>query len=445
MLDMDYIRFIIVLIIGVILVMSTMYLIFRRGIAIYISGLIVSCIALAAVIAFFLGKEGATLAKSGIALVIGLPPVIGAFVMLAKKVVAPAQQVVMVATKIAEGNLSQQIDITSHNEFGDMAMALNNMITRLREVVTQVKTAADNVASGGQAMSSSAEELSQGATEQAAAAQEASSSMEQMVANIRQNADNARQTEQIAVKASADAEDSGKAVAQTVSAVQEIAKKIFIIEDIAGQTRTLSLNATIEAAKAQEYGKGFTVVASEVRALAERSQNAAAESNALAHSSVTVAEKAEVMLAKLVPDIRKTAELVQEISAASGEQISGAEQINKAIQQLDQVIQQNAASSEEMAATAEELASQAEQLQRTIDFFKLQETPQTDTDDLQKALEALLEKLTPEVVAQIMNKKQHDEAAMDGESKDDEPVELDVQMTQSELSKDDRDNEFERY
>jgi methyl-accepting chemotaxis protein len=182
------------------------------------------------------------------------------------------------------------------------------------------------------------------------------------------------QTEKIAVKAAADAQDGGVAVAETVNAMQEIAKKISIIEDIARQTRLLSLNATIEAARAQEHGRGFAVVASEVRSLAERSQVAAEEINQLASSSVDIAGKAGEMLKKLVPDIQKTAELVQEISAASGEQNSGAGQINRAIQQLDQVIQQNAATSEEMASTAEELASQAEMLQNTIEFFKVDET-----------------------------------------------------------------------
>ncbi|MHB1400754.1 MAG: methyl-accepting chemotaxis protein, partial [Trichloromonadaceae bacterium] len=210
-----------------------------------------------------------------------------------------------------------------------------------------------------------------GATEQAASAEEASSSMEQMAANIRQNADNALQTEKIAVKSAADAQAGGQAVAQTVSAMKEIAGKISIIEEIARQTNLLALNAAIEAARAGEHGKGFAVVASEVRKLAERSQLAAAEISQLSGSSVEVAEKAGAMLVRMVPDIQRTAELVQEIAAASKEQDTGAEQVNKAIQQLDQVIQQNASASEEMASTAEELSGQAEQLQHTIAFFKV--------------------------------------------------------------------------
>jgi methyl-accepting chemotaxis protein len=195
--------------------------------------------------------------------------------------------------------------------------------------------------------------------------------MEQMAANIRQNADNAMQTEKIAVKSSKDAQEGGAAVINTVKAMKDIAEKISIIEEIARQTNLLALNAAIEAARAGEHGKGFAVVASEVRKLAERSQSAAAEISDLSSSSVEVAEKAGEMLNQMVPDIQRTAELVQEIAAASKEQDTGAEQVNMAIQQLDQVIQQNASASEEMASTSEELSSQAEQLQDTIGFFKL--------------------------------------------------------------------------
>jgi methyl-accepting chemotaxis protein len=194
--------------------------------------------------------------------------------------------------------------------------------------------------------------------------------MEEMASNIKQNADNAMQTEKISVKSAQDAKEGGKAVSETVSAMKEIAGKISIIEEIARQTNLLALNAAIEAARAGEHGKGFAVVASEVRKLAERSQVAAGEISQLSSSSVQVAEKAGEMLGKIVPDIQKTSELVQEITAASKEAETGADQINKAIQQLDQVIQQNAAASEEIASTSEELSSQAEQLQSTIAFFK---------------------------------------------------------------------------
>ena len=273
------------------------------------------------------------------------------------------------AKQIANGDLT--VEIRERSGEDELMLALNAMVKKLSDVVSEVKSAADYVTNGSQELSSSAEQMSQGASEQAAAAEEASSSMEQMSSNIKQNADNAIQTEKIAVKSATDAKEGGKAVLQTVAAMKEIAGKISIIEEIARQTNLLALNAAIEAARAGEHGKGFAVVASEVRKLAERSQKAAAEISTLSSSSVEVAEKAGEMLNKMVPDIQKTAELVQEISASCREQDTGAEQINKAIQQLDQVIQQNASAAEEMSSTSEELSSQAEQLQSSIDFFKL--------------------------------------------------------------------------
>ncbi|UFS71431.1 methyl-accepting chemotaxis protein [Geomonas sp. RF6] len=254
-----------------------------------------------------------------------------------------------------------------------IALSILSVFLLIRSIMKPVNVlveVAGRLGSGSHELSSNAGQMSQGASEQAAAAEEASSSMEQMSSNIRQNADNAAQTEKIAVKSAEDAKEGGQAVEATVLAMKEIASKINIIEEIARQTNLLALNAAIEAARAGEHGKGFAVVASEVRKLAERSQRAAAEISQLSANSVGIAVKAGDLLAKIVPDIQKTAELVQEISASSREQDSGAEQINKAIQQLDQIIQQNASAAEEMSSTAEELSVQAVQLQRAIAFFK---------------------------------------------------------------------------
>jgi methyl-accepting chemotaxis protein len=278
-----------------------------------------------------------------------------------------------VAEEIAEGNLEVVVTpASSHDQLGN---ALLNMVTKLREVIGHVKSTTRNVTSGTEALSASSEQMSQGASEQAAAAEEASSSIEQMTANIRQNAENAFQTEKIAIQVAHDADEGGKAVGKTVVAMKQVAEKILIIEEIARQTNLLALNAAIEAARAGEHGKGFAVVAAEVRKLAERSQIAAGEINQLSSSSVEVAEKAGELLSVIVPSIRKTADLVQEISAASKEQDAGAAQINLSIQQLDNVIQQNATASEEMAATAEELSAQANQLEEMIAFFTLTKEP----------------------------------------------------------------------
>jgi methyl-accepting chemotaxis protein len=273
------------------------------------------------------------------------------------------------ALQIGEGDLTHEVKLTSKND--TLGLALQKMIANLREVVGNVNNAAENVASGSAEITSTAQTLSSGASEQAASVQQVSSAMEQSTASIKQNTDNARQTDSISVKVAADAIETGQSVARTVQAMKAIAEKISIIEEIARQTDLLALNAAIEAARAGEHGKGFAVVASEVRKLAVKSQQAAGEINQLSSSSVDIAEAAGQMLEKLVPDIRKTAELVKEIATSSEEQSTGAAHINKAVQELDGIIQQTASASEELAASSEQLASQAEQLQAAIQFFKI--------------------------------------------------------------------------
>jgi len=346
--------------------------------------------------------------------------------------------VTRLAEEMATGDLT--IEVEERSEQDALMQALNTMIAKLNEVVIQVQSAANNVAVGSREMRARSEEMSQGAAQQAAAAEEASSSMEEMAANIRQNADNARQTEKIALQSAEYAEESSRVVAETVFAMQQIAKKISIIQEISDQTRMLSLNATIEAARAQEYGKAFSVVASEVRKLSDITKTAAEEINELASSSVGVAENAGEMLAKLVPNIHKTAELVQEISAASGEQSSGVEQINKAIQQLDQVIQQNSLLSENLSSTSVELAAQAEQLRSIMRFFKIDKISHETLDDGERATEPVPSQ--PVSVSGTEGKRTPKRAVDDTRA---EAAELVLDVETSEGGEDDHDADFERY
>ncbi|SDL47948.1 methyl-accepting chemotaxis protein [Maridesulfovibrio ferrireducens] len=290
---------------------------------------------------------------------------------ITKAITGPVRLGVSFTERMAAGDFTQFLNVNQKDEIGILATALNDMVSKLSSVVTEVGSSTENVAAGSEELSATAENLSQASTEQAANVEEVSSSIEEMTANIRQNAENAHETERIALQSAKQAEDGGAAVTQAVVAMKNIAEKISIIEEIARQTNLLALNAAIEAARAGEHGKGFAVVAAEVRKLAERSGAAAGEIGELSSKTVSVAEKAGEMLNQLVPDIKRTSELVQEIAAGSNEQLSGAEQINKAVQQLDQVTQQNASASEEMASTSEELSSQAEQLQQVMSFFRV--------------------------------------------------------------------------
>jgi methyl-accepting chemotaxis protein len=275
-----------------------------------------------------------------------------------------------IVRRVADGDLSADVAVKPGDTTSLLA-AMKGMIDKLSQVVQEVNNGAESLASASEEVSATAQSLSQAASEQAAGTEETSASVEQMTASISQNTENAKVTDAIASKAALEAAEGGEAVKSTVAAMQQIAKKISIIDDIAYQTNLLALNAAIEAARAGEHGKGFAVVAAEVRKLAERSQVAAQEIEQVASSSVELAEKAGRLLDEMVPNIRRTSNLVQEITAASEEQSAGVGQINSAVTQLSQTTQQNASSSEELAATAEEMSGQAEQLQQTMSFFTL--------------------------------------------------------------------------
>jgi methyl-accepting chemotaxis protein len=336
------------------------------------------------------------------------------------------------AEEIAGGNLA--VEIRERSEHDKLMRALDSMVTGLSRTVTEIRSIAAEVSSASQAISSASVQVSTGATAQAASAEEASSSMEEMVSNIKQNADNALQTDKIATKSAKDAQESGKSVRDAVNAMKEIASKISIIEEIARQTNLLALNAAIEAARAGEHGKGFAVVAAEVRKLAERSQKAAGEINQLSTSTLKVSEKAGEMLEKLVPDIQRTAELVQEITVASREQDAGAEQINKALQQLEKVIQQNASAAEEMASTTEELTGQSEQLVAALGFFRTAEDTEAPQSSRRTHSPKPLDKLRDVVGRTTAPTPAKPHAKPAG-----------VRLKMTKTSGDQMDKEFERY
>jgi methyl-accepting chemotaxis protein len=272
--------------------------------------------------------------------------------------------------RIAEGDLSVKVNIDPKDQ-SSILFAIRQMVTKLSEIIGDVRSTADSLSSASEELSATAQSLSQAATQQAASIEETSASMEEITASIGQNSDNAKVTDSLASKSAREANDGGSAVKNTVEAMRKIAQKISVIDDIAYQTNLLALNAAIEAGRAGEHGRGFAVVASEVRKLAGRSQTAAKEIGELAGGSVKLAESAGQLLDEIVPAIRKTADLVQEISAASDEQTMGANQITIAISQISIATQQNSSSAEELYSTAEELTSQAMQLQQMMEFFKV--------------------------------------------------------------------------
>lgn len=275
-----------------------------------------------------------------------------------------------VAKLVSKGDLTMDFGAMK-NKGGDLDQALEEMVNNLRDIASAIYNGAENVSAASQQVASASQQMSQGAQEQASASEEVSSSMEQMVANIQQNTDNSRETEKIANKAAKDIQVSSNAVSETVEAITTIAERIAIIEEIASKTDLLALNAAVEAARAGEHGKGFAVVAAEVRKLAERSQKAASEITEISGKTVKSAEESKQLLVNTLPDINKTAELVQEIAAASVEQNTGADQVNGAIQQLSTVTQGNASAAEQMSSNAEELNSQAEELKAAVSYFKL--------------------------------------------------------------------------
>jgi len=296
----------------------------------------------------------------------------GVYFIIQHWVSRPIQNLASIAESVAQGDLTHAPGHFNDDEIGELAKAFTKMVGGLRRMTYQVKSAADDMVSASNQVSASAQQLSGGTSEQAASVEETTSSLEQMSSSITQNADHSRRMEQMANQGAHEIAQCSQVVIESVHAMKSIAEKISIVEEIANQTNLLALNAAIEAARAGEHGKGFAVVATEVRKLAERSQIAAQEIRALAAESVGTAERSGEALRALVPSIRKTAELVQEVATASREQSAGVSQVNRAMGQVDQVTQANAAAAEELSATAEQVAGQAARLQEIISRFRLE-------------------------------------------------------------------------
>lgn len=303
-------------------------------------------------------------------------------VIMGRRISKPIIGMADAVEEISEGNLQVNVSAEANDEVGDMGRSMQKMIANLRSVVEKIREGAENISTASEQVSSSAETIAEGANEQASSTEQISSSMEEMASNISQNSVNALETESIAKSASLNIGKVNEAFDNTLKSLNLITNKISIIHEIAEKTDLLAINASIEAARAGEHGKGFAVVASEVRQLAERCSIAADEIDEISVNTVSVSKESGLLLSEIIPEIQKTAALIQEIAAASSEQDAGAQQVNMAILQLSNITQQNSAASEQLAASARNLEELSYQLKETISFLVLEGDNESDVENL---------------------------------------------------------------
>ncbi len=449
----DYILIIGTSIMGSIMTALTMYAIYRRGVAIRLGILLSTCITICVAVAFFLGKEGVTLGRAGITLVVLGPTITGLLFLMVKQIVNPAKQMAATAIAISTGDVDQRIDITSNDEFGDLADAFRDMIAYIQEIssaanlmakgdltvdvlprsekdvlgnafsqmivnlnhiISQTNDIVEQVVPAVEQIQVISEELSSNAEEQSAAAEEVSASLEQTDAQVKSNAESAHVANQLVTQTSGVAntgQEKMKGMTQAMNAIatssREIGRIIKVIDEIAFQTNLLALNAAVEAARAGQHGRGFAVVAQEVRSLAERSAKAARETAVLIDDSgrrvgegVTIVDETAQALGEIVQNVTKVKDLVAEIAAASEDQAAGVAQVNNAMMQVNTGAQANSQQSEELASTANELGYLAERLRVEASRFKLKEQ-QMPVFDIASMTPEMLRRVAELVKAQV--------------------------------------------